>query len=71
VFGNFGAVRNLDWYYFQNVRGNSRGKGPCLYNCKQDPLHAKNVLRDFPDVARQLRGNLEKHLRIEIPPLRV
>ena len=71
VFGNFDAIRNLDWYYFQNVRGKNPGKGPCLYNCKKDPLHAKNVLQDFPDVARQLRGLLEKHLRIETPPLRV
>ena len=25
VFGDFGAVRNLDWYYFQNVRGEKPG----------------------------------------------
>jgi hypothetical protein len=36
-----------------------------------DSLHAKNVLQDFPDVASQLRGKLEKHLGIEIPPLQV
>jgi arylsulfatase A-like enzyme len=71
VFENFGAVHNLDWHYFQNVRGSNRGKGPGLYHCKDDPLHTKNVLRDFPEVAKQLRSQLENHLKIEIPPLRV
>jgi arylsulfatase A-like enzyme len=71
VFENFGAVRTCDWHYFQNVRGDNPGKGPCLYNCKDDPLQTKSVLRDFPEVARQLRGKLEGHLKIQIPPLKV
>jgi arylsulfatase A-like enzyme len=71
VFGNFGAVHTLDWHYFQNVRGKSPGKGPCLYDLKNDPLQAKNVLRDFPDAAKQLRAKLQSHLKIEIPPLKV
>jgi arylsulfatase A-like enzyme len=71
VFENFGAVHNLDWHYFQNVRGNNPGKGPGLYHCKDDPLQTKNVLRDFPEVAQQLRSRLENHLQIKIPPLRV
>jgi arylsulfatase A-like enzyme len=71
VFGNFGAIHTLDWHYFQNVRGNGTGKGPCLYNLKADPAQTKNVLRDFPDMAKQLRGKLENYLKIEIPPLKV
>jgi arylsulfatase A-like enzyme len=71
VFGNFGAVRTLDWQYFQNVRGENAGKGPGLYNFKTDPLHTKNVLKDFPEVASQLRGKLANHLKLEIAPLKV
>jgi len=71
VFSSFGAVHTLDWHYFQNVRGKSGGKGPCLYNLKDDPQQATNVLRDFPDMARQLRSKLENHLKIKIPPLKV
>ena len=71
VFGNFGAIHTLDWHYFQNARGKNSGKGPCLYDLKNDSLQTRNVLRDFPEVARQLRGKLENHLKIEIPPLKV
>jgi arylsulfatase A-like enzyme len=69
VFENFGAIHTLEWHYFQNVRGKNAGKGPALYRLKGDPLQTKNVLRDFPDVAKQLRGKLEKHLKIEMPAL--
>jgi arylsulfatase A-like enzyme len=69
VFDNFGAVHTLDWHYFQNVRGKDPGKGPCLYDLRTDPLQTKNVLRDFPAEARRLRGLLQDHLKIEIPPL--
>lgn len=71
VFGNFGAVHNLDWHYFQNVRGSNAGKGPCLYDLKSDPLQTKNVIGEFPEVARELRNKLQNHLKIEIPPLRL
>jgi hypothetical protein len=71
VFGNFGAIHTPDWHHFQNVRGNGMGKGPCLYDLKADPAQTKNVLRDFPEMAKQLRGKLENHLKIEIPPLKV
>ena len=71
VFGRFGAVRSRDWYYFQNVRGTNKGKGPCLYSVKGDPGQTKNVIRDYPQAAEQMRAQLEKHLKIEIPPLKV
>jgi len=71
VFSNFGAVHTLDWHYFQNIRGKNVGKGPCLYDLKADPAQKKNVLRDFPEMAKQLRSKLENHLKIKIPPLTV
>ena len=71
VFKNFGAIHNLEWHYFQNIRGDDRGKGPCLYDLKNDPGQAKNVIKEYPDVARDLRGKLEKYLGISIPPLKI
>jgi arylsulfatase A-like enzyme len=70
VFGNFGAIHTLDWYYFQNIGGRNAGKGPCLYDVKNDPFQTGNVLRDFPEVAMQQRNKLENHLKIKIPPLK-
>jgi arylsulfatase A-like enzyme len=69
VFNTFGAIHNLDWHYFQHVRGNDKGKGPCLYDLKNDPNQTKNVVKDFPEVAKDLRKKLQSHLKIEIPPL--
>jgi len=69
VFGTFGAIHNLNWHYFQSIRGNDRGRGPCLYNLKTDPAQTRNVVREFPDEAKNLRGRLSNHLGIEIPPL--
>ena len=71
VFGQFGAIHNLDWHYFQNIRGKNRGKGPCLYNLRNDSKQAKNVIKEFPQVAGDLRGRLEQHLGVNIPPLEV
>lgn len=71
VFQNFGAIHNLDWHYFQNIRGKSPGKGPCLYDLKKDPKQAKNVIKEFPQIAKSLRTSLQKHLNIDIPPLRL
>ena len=69
VFNTFGAIHNLDWHYFQHIRGNDKGKGPCLYDLKNDPNQTRNVVKDFPEVAKDLRKKLESHLKIEIPPL--
>ncbi|UCC97195.1 MAG: sulfatase [Phycisphaerales bacterium] len=68
VFNRFGAVHNLDWHYFQNVRGKDRGKGPCLYNVRVDPKQERNVVKEFPQVARDMRSQLQTHLKIKIPP---
>jgi hypothetical protein len=69
VFNAFGAIHNLDWHYFQNVTGNNPGKGPCLYNLKTDPGQTTNVIKEFPAIAKDLRGKLQNHLGIDIPPL--
>ena len=71
VFNRFGAIHNLDWHYFQNIRGKDRGKGPCLYNLKNDPKQTKNVIKEFSEVAKRLRNKLQNHLKIEIPPLKL
>jgi len=71
VFNRFGAIHNSDWHYFQHIRGKDRGKGPCLYNLKNDPKQTKNVIKEFPKAAKRLRNKLQNHLKIEIPPLRL
>jgi arylsulfatase A-like enzyme len=71
VFNNFGAIHNLDWHYFQNVRGKNVGKGPCLYNLKTDPAQTRNVIKEHLDIARDLRKKLQNHLQINIPPLTI
>ncbi len=62
VFGGFGAIHNLNWHYFQNIRGKDTGKGPCLYDLKNDPKQTKNVIKKFPEVAKDLRRKLQNHL---------
>ena len=71
VFHQFGAIHNSDWHYFQNIRDDYQGKGPCLYNLKNDPHQTKNVIKEFPQLAKDLRNKLQNHLRIEIPPLKL
>jgi arylsulfatase A-like enzyme len=68
VFGSFGAIRNLQWHYFQNILGTNRGKGPCLYDLSRDPQQTKNVVSQYPQVARNLRDRLQTRLGIPIPP---
>ena len=69
VFANFGAVHNLNWHYFQHISGENPGKGPCLYDLKNDPEQTKNVIKEFPKEAKSMRSKLQNHLKIEIPPL--
>jgi len=71
VFNTFGAVHNLDWHYFQNIRGKNPGKGPCLYDLKDDPEQTKNVIQQSPQVAKGLSSELQNHLKIAVPPLKV
>jgi len=71
VFHSFGAIHNKNWHYFQNIRKNNHGKGPALYNLKQDPQQTTNVIKQFPDVARQLRSRLQQRLKIKLPPVQI
>jgi len=71
VFHRFGAIHNSDWHYFQNTRGTAPGKGPCLYDLKNDPHQTKNAIKQFPEVAEDLRNKLQNHLNVEIPSLRL
>jgi len=71
VFQNFGAIHNLDWHYFQHIRGKSPGKGPCLYDLKNDSKQTKNVIKEFHEVAKELRNKLQSHLKIDIPVVKV
>ncbi|MBA7486805.1 N-acetylglucosamine-6-O-sulfatase [subsurface metagenome] len=71
VFDDFGAIHNLDWHYFQNIKSGNRGEGPCLYNLKNDCNQTKNVIKEFPEVAKNLRNKLENHLEFEIPALKL
>jgi arylsulfatase A-like enzyme len=71
VYQDFGAIHNLDWHYFQNIRSRDSGKGPCLYDLKNDPKQSKNVIKQFPEVAKNLRRTLQNHLKIEIPLLKI
>ncbi len=71
VFRNFGAIHNLNWHYFQNIRGEDTGKGPCLYDLKNDPKQTKNVIKEFPDAAKEMRNKLQNYLKVEIPALTV
>ncbi len=66
-FGNFAAVRDLRWHYFQHTKGENRGKGPCLYDLKEDPGEKVNVVDKHPDVVREMRAHLEKRLGISLP----
>ncbi|MQY79557.1 MAG: sulfatase-like hydrolase/transferase [Bacteroidetes bacterium] len=71
VFDGFGAIHNLDWHYFQNINGGDNGEGPCLYDLKSDRNQTKNVIKEFPEVAKNLRNKLENHLKFEIPALKL
>ena len=65
----FGAIHNLDWHYFQHIKGTNSGKGPCLYDLNNDPNQTINVIKEFPQIAKALRKKLQDRLEIEIPPL--
>ena len=73
AFSGYGAhagVRDRKWLYFQNWRGENRGKGPALFDLERDPKEERNVLGENPSVAEELRGLLEDHMKVrDMPPL--
>jgi len=66
-FGTFASVRDAKWHYFQHIRGNNRGAGPCLYDLEQDPGQTKNVLEAHSAVGADLRSLLADRLEQELP----
>lgn len=66
-FGNFAAVRDSKWHYFQHTKGQNRGKGPCLYDLENDPEEKVNVVGEHPEVVRRMRGYLEERLGMSLP----
>ncbi len=69
-FGNFGAVRDGQWHYFQNYRGEESGKGPALYDIESDPREEKNVAAEHPGVVAEMRGLLADRFQVELPTTR-
>jgi len=66
-FGSFASVRDAKYHYFQHVRGNYRGAGPCLYDLEKDPGQTENVLDVHADRAAAMRGQLAERLKQELP----
>jgi arylsulfatase A-like enzyme len=67
VYERFGAVRDHEWHYFQHVRGENPGKGPCLYDLEKDPGEKLSVFSRHPDVVAKMRTHLEDCLGMKIP----
>ena len=57
-FGDFAAVRDGKWHYFQHVSGKNRGAGRCLYDLEADPGEKTNVVAQHSQLAAELRLNL-------------
>jgi arylsulfatase A-like enzyme len=66
-FGNFGAVRDKKWHYFQNFRGKDTGKGPALYDLESDPNETKNVISEYPDVVAERQALLAERFETTLP----
>jgi len=71
AFKDFGAVRQGEWYYFQNIRGDNPGKGPGLFNMKDTSTQDINAIKEHPEIARKLREKLQNHVEVAIPPLKI
>ena len=66
-YGEFGAVRTDKWLYFQQWRGEDRGKGPMLFDLEADPEETRNVLAENPGVAEEMRGRIGERFQAEMP----
>jgi len=65
-FGPFAAVRNLSWHYFQNIKGANPGKGPGLYDLKNDLKETHNVVKEHPDVVAEMKRYLEERFDLTL-----
>jgi len=63
-FGPFAAVRDLQWHYFQHIKGENPGKGPCLYDLVNDPDETTNAAEQHPDVVTQMRSYIGERFEI-------
>jgi hypothetical protein len=66
-YGEFSAVRTDKWLYFQQWRGDDRGKGPMLFDLEADPEETQNVLAEHPAVGEELRGRIGERFQAEMP----
>jgi arylsulfatase A-like enzyme len=69
-FGNFAAVRDKQWHYFQNFRGDNPGKGPALYDLEADPGETRNVADAHPDVVAERRALIADRFQAKLPEVR-
>jgi arylsulfatase A-like enzyme len=69
-FGNFAAVRDKQWHYFQNFRGDNPGKGPALYDLEADPGETRNVADAHPDVVAERRALIADRFQAKLPEMR-
>jgi arylsulfatase A-like enzyme len=65
-FGPFASVRDRGWHYFQNIKGQNPGKGPCLYDLKTDPNETTNVVEKHPDMVAKMKSHLEERLNVKL-----
>ena len=65
-FGAFASVRDMEWHYFQNIKGENPGEGPCLYDLKNDPKETTNVVENHPDVVAGMKGYLEERFSVKL-----
>lgn len=65
-YSNFGAVHDREWHYFQNIKGKNPGKGPALYELKSDPEMSRNVIKEHPDVAAEMRRHLGQRFEVTL-----
>ena len=66
-YGNFAAVRDQRWHYFQHFRGADPGKGPALYDLEADPAEEHNVVENHPDVVDERRALIADRFQAELP----
>jgi arylsulfatase A-like enzyme len=84
VFKDFGAIHNLEWHYFQRIKDQDSDQSIkqndkheqmmgsiYLYDLKKDPLQTKNVVTEYPTVAKQLREKMQNRLGLKIPELKI
>ena len=65
-YDGFASVHDHEWHYFQNIKGKNKGKGPALYELKTDPGMTKNVIGQYPDVAKEMRRHLAKRFEVDL-----